>query len=345
MLSPKDIFRPEEASAADDTEASEEAPKDLGFGMKVAEQSQVRLLNRDGSFNVERKGRSLFKALNPYHRLLEMSWPAFLSATFAAFVLVNLGFAAGFVAMGPSALNGLQATTWGGRLVEAFFFSVYTFTSVGYGSMHPVSWAAGGWATVCAFTGLLAFALVAGLVFARFARPQPQVQFSDRAVIAPYQDTTAFEFRIANQNRSHLLDVEAQVVLRWTRHEDDRPVTEFHQLELERDTVVFFPLHWTVVHPIDDESPLCGVDPKQLVRREAEFLIQLSAVDEASNERVHVRSSYRYDEVVCGAAFTDILERTDAGRVRIDLRELSDIEVVDDEPFARVHRPSSISSS
>lgn len=339
MLSPEDIFRPGGADVApddaDEPNADQEAPKDLGFGMKVAEQSRVRLLNRDGSFNVERRGLPFFKSLNPYHGLLEMSWPGFLAATFLVFVAVNGLFAAGFVALGPSALDGMEATGIWSRLVEAFFFSVYTFTSVGYGAAHPATWGAGAMATVCAFTGLVAFALVAGLVFARFAQPNPQIVFSDRAVIAPYRDRTAFEFRIANQNRTHLLEVEAQVVLRWTRQENGRRVTEFHDLELERHAVAFFPLHWTVVHPIDDESPLCGVDPQELVRREAEFLIQLSAIDEASTERVHVRSSYRFNEVVCGAAFTDILERSDTGHVRIDLRNLDDIRVVEDDRFDR----------
>ena len=329
MISPKDIFRPTASNDEPDSAADEEEPQDLGFGTKVAEQSRGRLVNRDGSFNVERQGLPFFKSLNLYHNLLEMSWPGFLGATFAVFVLVNLAFGYGFLLLGEGALDGMQSTRWLGRLAEAFFFSVQTFTSVGYGHLAPVTVASNVLATLIAFSGLIAFALVAGLVFARFAQPQPQVAFSDHAVIAPYRDIRAFEFRIANQNRTHLLEVEAEVVLRWTRREDGNRHTEFHPLPLERDKVSFFPLHWTVVHPIDEDSPLHGVDPEELVRGDAEFLVQLTAIDEASSEVVHTRSSYRFDDVVCGATFTNILERTDDGRVSVDLTDLSEIERVD----------------
>jgi len=136
--------------------------------------------------------------------------------------------------------------------------------------------------------------------------------------------------------------VEAQVMLRWIRHENGRRITGFHELELERDEEAFFPLHWTLVHPIDEESPLCDVDPQELVRREAEFLIQLSAIDEASTDRVYVCSSYRFDEVVC-AAFTDTLERSGDGHVRIDLRDLDNIRVVEDDRFDRSDRTEEVS--
>lgn len=218
MDSSRDIFRPYvqdlERTVGTEWKEADDPPSDLGFGSKVADQARVRLLNRDGTFNVERKGLSFFKSLNLYHTLLSMSWWNFTLTAFVVYVVVNLSFATAFVLCGPEALAGSTATTWVGRLAEAFFFSVQTFTSVGYGALSPNLLVANVIATIDAFAGLLFFALVAGLVFARFAQPQPQIAFSERAIIAPYRDRSALEFSIANQRQSQLIEVEAKVVLR-----------------------------------------------------------------------------------------------------------------------------------
>lgn len=330
MSSSRDIFRPYvqdlRRTVGTEWKEADDPPSDLGFGSKVADQARVRLLNRDGTFNVERKGLSFFKSLNLYHTLLSMSWWSFTLTAFAVYALVNLSFAVAFVLCGPEALAGSTATTWVGRLAEAFFFSVQTFTSVGYGALNPNLLIANVVATIDAFAGLLFFALVAGLVFARFAQPQPQVAFSEQAVIAPYRDHAALEFRIANLRQSQLIEVEAEVVLRLTLHQGDVRRARFYQLPLERDKVSFFPLHWTVVHPIDASSPLHGFTDEDLRATEAEVLIQLTAIDEASSQVVHTRSSYRYDEIVTGAQFQGLLERAPDGGVRIDLHHLDDIE-------------------
>ncbi|NBB72886.1 MAG: hypothetical protein GVY35_04310 [Bacteroidetes bacterium] len=330
MGSARDIFRPYvqdlRRTVGTEWKEADDPPNDLGFGSKVADQARIRLLNRDGTFNVEREGLSFFKSLNLYHTLLSMSWWSFTLTAFAVYVVVNLGFAMAFVLCGADALAGSTATTGAGRLAEAFFFSVQTFTSVGYGALSPEGLLANGVATVDAFAGLLFFALVAGLVFARFAQPQPQIAFSEQAVIAPYRDHAALEFRIANQRQGQLIEVEAKVVLRLTLHQGDVRRARFYQLPLERDKVSFFPLHWTVVHPIDEASPLHGFTDEDLRATEAEILIQLTAIDETSSQGVHTRSSYRYDEIVTGAQFQGLLERAPDGGVRIDLHQLDDIE-------------------
>jgi len=182
-----------------------------------------------------------------------------------------------------------------------------------------------------ALCGLLVFALTSGLVFARFSRPVARIRFSDRAVVAPYRGITGFEFRIANENISQLVDLRAQVMFGRIQTEDGgRRVRRFDDLPLERDRVAFFPLSWTIVHPIDASSPLAGLDAAALAEADAEFLVILTGTDETWAQTVYARSSYKFDEVAWHARFADILLRPqDGGRMGVEMDRLSEIEPLD----------------
>jgi inward rectifier potassium channel len=297
---------------------------DLGFGSVVARQSRERLLNRDGSFNVRREGLGFFQSLSAYHWLLDLSWPRFLLLVFAGFLVVNLAFAGAFFLCGPGALSGVPAEGAGARYLDDFFFSVQTFATIGYGGVAPARLAAHLLVVAEAATGMLLVALGAGICFARFARPRARILFSARAVIAPYRDGTAFQFRIANARRNQLTGVRARVLLARHRPDGNR---EFVALALERDSVVFFPLSWTVVHPIDESSPLWRQSAEDLEAARAEFLILLSGTDETFAQEVHARSSYLASEVVCNARFVSLYNPPDEdGGISIDVGKLGDLE-------------------
>jgi len=297
---------------------------DLGFGSVVARQARERLLNRDGSFNVERRGLGFFESLSAYHWLLELSWPRFLAVLAAGFLTVNFCFAVAYFLIGADALSGAVARQGAGRFLTDFFFSVQTFATIGYGGIAPARLAANVLVVVEAITGLLLVALGTGISFARFARPRAKILFSEQAVVAPYRDGLAFMFRIANANRSELTDVQARVLLAQRRESGDR---EFLPLALERESVLFFPLSWTVVHPIDDKSPLRGRTPEELAAAKAEFLILLSGTDETFAQVVHARSSYEAAELVWNARFASLYDPPGAdGQISIDVTRLSTIE-------------------
>ncbi|HXY69729.1 MAG TPA: ion channel [Gemmatimonadales bacterium] len=304
---------------------NEEEGRDLGFGAVVARESRRRFLNRDGSFNVARRGLRLGTSLSLYHLLLTMSWTRFMGMVAGSYVLFNGGFAVAYLACGPGALAGGAGTGFG----RAFFFSVETFSTIGYGNVVPVGLAANLVVTVEALAGLLWLALATGLLFARFSRPTARVVFSRTAVIAPYHGITAFEFRIANARSSQLLEVEATVMFARMEEQHGRTLRRFYPLSLERSSVVFFPLSWTVVHPIDETSPLRGLTRDDLRRSDGEFLILLAGVEETFAQRVHARSSYKWDEVVWGAKFGDILHHpTGDEPITIDVGRLHNIEPV-----------------
>lgn len=310
-----------------DAPPPKEQPTDLGFGSVVARESRARLLNRDGSFNVRRYGLGLLESLSLYHDLLTMSWPRFLSLVVAGYLAANTLFATAYYFCGDGALSGINSMTKGARFLGSFFFSVHTLATIGYGNIAPRTLAANVLVTIESLIGLLGVALVAGIMFAKFSRPTAQFLFSQNAIIAPYRDIRAFMFRIANRKKSQMVELEAKLLLsRWVAGVNGA-TREFVPLRLERDRVAFFPLTWTVVHPIDEESTLFGATPEDLTRWDAEFLILLSGIDETFAQTVHARSSYKANEVVWGAKFRSVFNRVgEDGVVSVNLRELHDIE-------------------
>jgi inward rectifier potassium channel len=216
----------------------------------------------------------------------------------------------------------------GGRFGQAFFFSVETFATIGYGQIAPNGVPANIMVTIEALVGLMYQALATGLLFARFTRPTAAVLFSDRAVVAPYNDGDALMFRIVNRRRNEIIQLEAQVLFS-AMEADGRggTVRRYSTLALERNKVTFFPLSWTIVHPIDGASPMTGRTREELGRVEAEILVLLTGIDEALEQTVHARSSYRADEIVWNARFRSMFLTAGAGdRVSVDISRVHEIE-------------------
>jgi inward rectifier potassium channel len=308
------------------TLAPGEDSRDLGFGGRVAQQTHTRFLNRDGSFNVRREGLSFLRSLSAYHALLTISWPRFFLLSALGYFATNAVFAVAYLACGPQALHGASAVGLAPRFGEAFFFSVQTLATIGYGVLSPNGIAANLVSTLEALFGLMGFALVTGLLFARFSRPTPHISFSENAVVAPFRGGQALMFRVVNERSNQLTDVQARVILSRLEGPPGSRTRRFHDLTLDRPHVVFFPLHWVVVHPIGDESPLREVTRGEFEAADSEILILLSAMDETFFQTVHVRSSYKPREIAWGMRFSDMFLRTDEGLVGIDMRKIHDIE-------------------
>jgi inward rectifier potassium channel len=241
--------------------------------------------------------------------------------------LTDALFAVVYLLAGTHALAGAHATTVTARFGESFFFSVHTLATIGYGSMTPATLVANVIVTIETLIGLVGVAVMAGISFARFSRPVARILFSDRAVIAPYRGGRAFMFRIANQRSSQLIDLQAKVLLTRRKRDGTGGDREFLTLSLERDRVAFFPLTWTIVHPIDDQSPLRGWTGEEMVECDAEFLILLNAFEETFSQTVLARSSYKAAEIVWGARFLGMFEPPDErGVLAVNIHKLHDIE-------------------
>lgn len=261
-----------------------------------------------------------------------MGWPRFLALLVAFYALANVVFGLAYLACGPGALNG--PTLAGvpapvGTFLRAFFFSVETFGTIGFGHVSPASLGANVVMTIESLFGLLSVALTAGLVFARFSRPNAAMVYSRYALIAPYQEGFAFMFRCANERSNQLIEARARLIYSRIEIRNGDRVREFSTLPLEYERVAFLALSWTIVHPITHASPLYGRTARDLINNEAEFLVLLSAVDETFSQTVHSRTSYRGDEIVWNARFRPMfVETPEAGIAGMNLALIHDFEPV-----------------
>jgi len=300
--------------------------EDLGLGGKLSERSHARLLNRDGSFNVRRNNLGPFHPYNVYHTLVSLPVPRVLLLMVAGYFATNLLFATLYWLAGPDAIAGAAASPLG-RFEDCVFFSVQTLATIGYGKLVPNTRAANVLVAIEALVGLLGFAILSALLFARFARPTAKIRFSSHAVIAPYQNGWALMFRLVNLRNHDLTDVHAVVSFaRWVDENGTRR-RRFDQLALERDFIIFMPLHWVVVHPITGTSPLRGLTADTLAGADPEVVCLITADDETFAQTVHAKSSYDKTDIVWGARFRDMY-LPEADRVTIDLGRLNDFEAV-----------------
>ncbi|HCC55663.1 MAG TPA: hypothetical protein DEQ47_00080 [Solibacterales bacterium] len=280
-----------------------------------------RTIEKDGSFNVLRRGALKDRAF--YLRMINASWTRFFALIAAAFLAANCFFGMIYFLASPDRVHASGSSSELGRFAHDFFFSVQTLTTVGYGNMYPVGLWANSVASAEALIGLLGFAVATGLLFGRFSRPSASVLFSDKALIAPYQDGMSLQFRIANRRSNELLELEINVLLMTVQGNTSELRRDYQKLHLERSHVYFFPLTWTIVHPIDESSPLYGKTPKDLDDWQAEFLILLKAFDDTFSQSVHARYSYRHEDLVWDARFLPAFNVSDDGCLLLDLHRVS----------------------
>ena len=316
------------ATGAASRPLTEQDLRDLGFGAVVSRESQQRLLNRDGSFNVERKGLGFWSSFSAYHAMLTMPWWQFFGIAALLYLAVSALFASAYLACGPGSLGSNTAGMEHHTYLRAFFFSVQTLSTIGYGQVVPIGTAANAVVTVESLVGLFGFAIVTGLLFARFSRPTAKMLFSRHAVIAPYQNGTAFEFRVANARSNELIEVSAKVLVSRFEEVDGLRTRRYYPLQLERSSVVFLPLTWTVVHPIDPSSPLYGETEQSLRASQTEFLVLLSGFDETFSATVHTRTSFVPNEVRWGFRFASafVMAKGSGSKVAVDMRQFDAVE-------------------
>jgi inward rectifier potassium channel len=289
------------------------------YGGKIS-----RTINKDGSFNVRRIGARL-RDTNLYLFLVRIPWPGFFGLVLLAYIVANTLFAFAYCGLGVKHLHGADVSTPGRAFFSAFFFSTQTLTTVGYGAVSPNSLGTNMLAAFEALLGLLGIALATGLLVGRVSRPSARIVFSDALLIAPYDQGTALQFRIANRRTNSIMELEAKVMLMTVDETSNGLKRDYTVLRLERSGIYFFPLTWTIVHPIDRRSPLWEKTAEDLERLQAEVLILIKGFDETFSQTVHARYSYRYDEVVWGATFAPAFHVSDEGDLVLEVDRVGEI--------------------
>jgi len=283
-----------------------------------------RAINKDGSFNVRRKGVS-WGAFHPWLAIVNMSWLGFAALVIVLYVAINWAFALAYYSMPAEAIAGSAAATDAGRLMNDFFFSGHTLTTVGYGNLYPTGFEANVVATLEALVGLLSFSVITGMLVARVSRPSARIGYSENALVAPYQEGMALMFRIANERSNSLVELDVKLMLMSvTGMKGGTPERKFDYLTLERDNVLLFPLTWTIVHPIDATSPLAGKTAQDLADMQAEFIVFIRAFDETFSQTVRSRFSYRADEVVWGAKFLPAFRVEESGGLLLEVDKIGE---------------------
>ena len=287
---------------------------DTGFGSNTEIQGG-RFINKDGKPNVKKSGIGFFEGISWYHTLLSLTRIQFLLIIFLFYFLVNIFFAFIYYYIGVEHLNGIDATKELDKFSQAFFFSIQTFTTVGYGHINPEGFITSTIAAVEALTGLLSFALATGLFYGRFSKPKAYIIFSENALISPYQDKTALMFRLAPNKNTHLTDLEVKVTLALQVIENGETKNKFYNLDLEVDKISALNLSWTIVHPIDDKSPLWGYKENEFKNQNGEVIVFLKAFDDMFSSNVIKRTSYIFNEIIYGAKFNLMFSKNEKSRL------------------------------
>lgn len=255
-----------------------------------------------------------------YHRAMTVSWPVFFSSFALIFLGLNVIFAL-IYRLGTAPI----ANTRPGDLTDLFFFSIETLATVGYGDMHPQSLYGHMVSTAEIFTGMSGLAVVTGLVFSRFSRPRARLLFTRHPIIGPHDGRTCLMLRIANARHNPISEATAKlwIVLLVDLAEGGR-YRRFHELILERSQNPVFALSWTLFHVIDADSVLQGLDPVDLERGDAAFIVTFSGLDDSSGQRVNARHAYSHHDLRWGHAYVDVLGATDDGFPKIDYTRFHD---------------------
>jgi inward rectifier potassium channel len=258
-----------------------------------------------------------------YHYLVTVSWPALIGIIASAFIIANLMFAVGYYFDG-----GVENARYH-SFADMFFFSIQTMATIGYGKMVPVTLFSNILVSIEALTGLLALALMTGLVFAKFSRPTARVRFSRYVVIGPRDGTTSLMIRMANMRANRIVEANIHVVFtRWETTVEGESIRRFYDLTMTRSSSAMFALSWTAVHRIVEDSPLFGQTHDSLANSQPEIVVSITGLDETFSQTIHARHTYELDEIIWGARFADVLILDPDGSRSIDYTRFDDIEML-----------------
>ncbi|GBL35133.1 ATP-sensitive inward rectifier potassium channel 15 [Filimonas sp.] len=273
--------------------------------------SSGRVLNKDGSSNVVKSGIPYLRRVSLFHTLINMHIVTFILVALAVFVVINLFFGCIYYLIGVDQIGIKPGQSSTAQFLECFFFSAQTVTTVGYGIMHPQSIATNALSTFESVFGWMAFAVLTGLIYGRFAKPKAYLMFSNNAVIGPYKDGQGLMFRMAPYKNNTLTEAEVLLNITFRIHENDKIVNKFLPLKAELSKISALSLNWTVVHYIDEESPLYGMCKEDYEINETELMVFVKAFDEHFSNTVQQRTSYDASDIIHGAKFAQMFRQSD----------------------------------
>lgn len=298
---------------------SSKVNNDTGFGTNASNYGG-RFINRDGTFNMRKEGIPYWERFSIYHTMLNLPRWKFITVVVVFYFAINLIYTLIYLLIGMHQLQGMIATTSWGQFKEAFFFSTQTFTTVGYGRVNPVGDGANIVASIEAMNGFLSFAIATGLFYGRFSKPKSYLAFSDHALVSPFRGKTGLMFRFVSYIDNHVLsnvDIKVTIGLQLQDNGSDKPEYKFFDLHLERDRVDSLPMNWTVVHPIDENSPLMNFSYEDMKTADVELYVLIRAFDDVYSNIVLQRTSYTFNEIIFNRKFIPMYRESEDGKTTI----------------------------
>ena len=284
-----------------------------GFGTN-ANSYGGRFINKNGTANIEKRGMNFLRRISWYHTMIDMPNWKFMLILFCFYVIINFIFAVLYYAIGIEHLDGIaQSQSVLTQFGQAYFFSAQTFTTVGYGHISPTGFLTSALSAAEALIGLLSFAIATGLFFGRFSKPTAFLKFSHNALIAPYKDGTALMIRLVPFKNTNFTDAAAKITLGMSVEENGIKTNKFYTLDLELDRINALSLSWTLVHAITEESPLYNFTEEDFKKTHGEILVFITTFDDMFSNTVAARTSYTFNEIIYGAKFETMYNRSKDG--------------------------------
>ncbi|MNS15368.1 Inward rectifier potassium channel Kirbac3.1 [compost metagenome] len=273
----------------------------------------ARFINKDGSPNVVWRGSGLLDRYSIYHFLINIPNWKFILLIFGYYMLINLLFAGIYYIGCQNHLIGLIKGTTFETFEEVYFFSSQTLTTVGYGRISPEGLLTNTIASTEALIGILTLAIITGLLYGRFVKPKAYIRYSDNAVIAPFQDGKGLMFRLLPIKNARLSEVVVTLTASMMIEENGKTINKYYSLPMQFNTINSLYLSWTIVHPINEDSPIWGMNMQELEEADFEFMVYLKAYDEDFSNTVISRTSYTFEEILNGTKFIPMYYDSEEG--------------------------------
>ncbi|MBP4138812.1 ion channel [Flavobacterium geliluteum] len=287
--------------------------KNSGFGTN-ANSYGGRFVNKNGTPNIEKTGMHFLRRISWYHTMIDMPNWKFMLILFSFYISINFVFAVIYYAIGIEHLDGIakSGSEWT-QFGQAYFFSAQTFTTVGYGHISPTGFLTSALSAAEALIGLLSFAIATGLFFGRFSKPTAFLKFSHNALISPYGEGKALMIRLVPFKNTNFTDAKANITLGMSVEEDGKRTNAFYTLDLELNSINALSLSWTLVHPITESSPLYNFTEEDFKETHGEILVFITTFDDMFSNTVAARTSYTFEEIIYGAKFETMYNRSKDG--------------------------------
>lgn len=298
-----------------------------GFGTN-ANSYGGRFVNKNGTPNIEKRGMHMLRRISWYHTMIDMPNWKFMLILFVFYIAINFVFAMLYYEIGIEHLDGIsQSQNVWTQFGQAYFFSAQTFTTVGYGHISPIGFLTSALSAAEALIGLLSFAIATGLFFGRFSKPTAFLKFSHHALISPYKNGKGLMIRLVPFKNTNFTDAKAKVTLGMSIEENGIMTNKFYNLDLELDRINALSLSWTLVHPITENSPLYNFTEEDFMKIHGEILVFITTFDDMFSNTVAARTSYTFNEIIYGAKFKTMYNRSkDGSRTILHLDLLNSVE-------------------